>query len=486
MKYNKVLLIQARYDSTFSNVLPTGIGYLSESLTANGIDNEVFDLNLENESKRNLFKKISEYKPDLAAFSMMTLNYRYNYYVMREIKQSFKGLTVITGGPHASTMREKVLEDAPWIDLACVMEGEKAIVELCQGLELPSIKGLIYRGVNGKVIYTGDREFIADLDEIPFPKYEKFRKDNYSSLISIISSRGCPYSCIYCPVSLAIGKKLRFRSAKNIVDEIEYHYKNGYREFSFRDDNFTFKEEHVHNICDEIDRRGLKGLYLMCDNGIRADKVNENLLQRMWRSGFRMLGFGIESGSQKVLDAVRKSEKVEDMKRAVKTACEFGYKVELFFLIGSPSETWDDFMESVKFATEFPVSIVNFYQLLPYPGTELFEYVRRNGRFLREPEVYLNDGSQRKNTPFFETKEMPYALRKKAYDLAYKAVKESPVIKAARRRNYEDNIRSVLSEKGVKGKVQDIITGIYCNGFMHDKIFNNAFCGKLKKALLKR
>ena len=149
----------------------------------------------------------------------------------------------------------------------------------------------------------------------------------------------------------------------------------------------------------------------MCDNGVRADRVNHRLLKRMKEVGFRMLGFGIESASQKVLNNIKKSEKIEDMRRAVDTACKLGYKVELFFLIGSPGETWDDFTESVKFATEFPISIASFYQLLPYPGTELFDYVSKNHYLITTPDRYLNTGSQRKNTPFFRTPDFTYADR---------------------------------------------------------------------------
>jgi len=194
----------------------------------------------------------------------------------------------------ASSALTDFLEENPAVDYGVVLEGEQTLLELCRGVDPARISGLLYRDDSGAVTYTGDRPFEEQLDSLQFPRYRMFDQARYSRLITIVTSRGCPYGCIYCPVNLAIGRKLRFRSATNVVDEIEYHYKRGYREFSFRDDNFTFKETHVYAICDEIEKRGLSGLHLMCDNGIRADKAEYSLLARMKEVGFTMLGFGIE------------------------------------------------------------------------------------------------------------------------------------------------------------------------------------------------
>ncbi|MFH1791209.1 MAG: radical SAM protein [Candidatus Omnitrophota bacterium] len=485
MRYKRVLLVQAMYDNTFSNVLPYGLGVLSEVLTAGGIENDVYDLNRD---KRvgGLLGKIRSFSPDLVGVSMMSLNYRHTFRVMAKIKRFFPGIKIAAGGPHISTVRQKALEDERALDYGAVLEGEDTLVELCRGAGYESIKGLMFRESGGRVTYTGDREFRKDLDSIPFPKYGKFDKSRYSGLITIITSRGCPYECIYCPVKLAIGRSLRFRSAGSVADEIERHYRLGFREFSFRDDNFTFREDHVYSVCDEIIRRGMKGLYLMCDNGVRADRVDEKMLIRMREAGFRMLGFGIESGSQKILDNIKKRTRVEDMKKAVAAACRLGYKVELFFLIGSPGETWDDFMESVKFATEFPISVASFYQLLPYPSTELFDYVSGHGRFLSGPEKYLNRGSQRRNTPFFETPEFTRGQRKKAFTFALEAVRKSPVLRAARVKAHESNLRAKLARAGIKGRLQDAITGVYCNEFLHDHIFNNPVTAGVKKMMMNR
>jgi len=416
MKLKKILFIQAMYDSKFSSVLPAGIGYLSQYLSSNDIENDVFDLNVDTNTEENMLSKIREYKPDLVGFSMMSLNYKYNFRKIEKIKQVFPDLKIAVGGAHMSTMRKDVLENCDAIDYGIVLEGEYTLLELMTGeKDVSDISGLIYKKDND-IIYTGDREFIQDLDVLPFPRYEKFNKKDYSTLISLFSSRGCPYHCTYCPVNLAIGRRYITRSTKNIIDELKYHYSQGYREFSFRDDNFTLIQKRVLEICDGIEGLNLKDMFFMCDNGVRADKLNYDILKRMKEVGFKMIGIGVESGVDRILKSLRKSATVKDMENAISIACELGYMVEIFLLIGYPSETWEDFEESVKLATKYPISTVRFYHLLPYPNTEMFDICKKNNYLLRTPEEYLNDGSQRVNTPFLSTPEFPVELRKKAFD----------------------------------------------------------------------
>lgn len=483
MIFEKILLVQAKYDSVFSNVLPAGIGYLSEFLTVNGIENDVFDLNVAKNTEKRLFEKIRRFEPDLVGFSMMSLNYKYNYGVLGRIKALFPEVRVAAGGAHVSTMREEVLRSCPAIDYGIVLEGEETILELSKGVEPSGIKGLIYR-TGDKIIYNGDRPFIRDLDILPYPRYEKFDKGDYSSLISLFSSRGCPFECTYCPVQLAIGRRFVTRSAKNVVDELEHHYNLGHREFSFRDDNFTLIRDRVYEVCDEIERRKLKGLYLMCDNGVRADKIDYSILKRMKEVGFRMIGLGVESGEDRILKSLKKSATVKTMEDAIKTACDLGYIVELYFLIGSPGETWQDFEKTVSLATRYPVMIASFYHILPYPRTELFESVKKSGYLLRAPEEYLNDGSQRVNTPFLSTPEFPYELRKKAFDHAYRVT--SKYTRKTRRAYSRKNAHEKFSSMGFGKRTSSVLAGIYTNSMVYDHIIGNRFISNARKRIKNR
>ena len=417
MRFNKLLLVQSRYDSAFSNVLPGGIGYLSEFLDSQGIDNDVFDLNVKSNTEELLRGKIRSYGPDLIGFSMMSLNYRHNYAVVENLKRVFGGLKVVVGGAHLYTLREEVLRECKAIDYGVTLEGELTLLELMKGdLGHREIKGLIYRDGAG-IFYTGDRPFVRDLDSLPYPRYKKFDRSDYSGLVSLFSSRGCPFECTFCPTKLAIGRRFVARSAKNVVDEMEYHYNRGCRDFTFRDDNFTLISDRVYEICDEIERRGFRGIYLMCDAGVRADKVDRDILKRMKEVGFKMVAIGVEAGNDRILKVIKKSETIAQIEKAIKTACELDYMVELFFLIGSPGETWKDFEDTLSIATRYPVVKTSFYHILPYPNTELYDFVKRSGYLMRGYEEYLNDGSQRVNTPFFATPEFTFEMRRKAFEI---------------------------------------------------------------------
>lgn len=483
MRFKKILLVQAKYDSVFSSVLPAGIGYLSEFLASKGIDNDVFDLNLAKNTPDVLRKKISDIRPDLVGFSMMSLNYKYNYGVMRTIKKDFPNIKIVAGGAHISTMRQDVLRDCDAIDYAATLEGEYTLKELMEGADPSGIKGLIRREDSG-IRYNGDRDFIDDLDRLPYPRYGGFHKADYSNLVSLFSSRGCPFECTYCPVKLAIGRRFIARSAKSVVDEMEYHYNQGYRQFSFRDDNFTLVKDRVYEVCDEIERRKFRDLYLMCDNGVRADKIDRALLARMKEVGFRMIGLGVESGDDRILKSLKKSATVSIMEEAIRTACELGYIVELYFLIGAPGETWQEFEKTVRLAAKYPVMIASFYHILPYPNTELFDLAKEKGYLLRSPDEYLNDGSQRRNTPFLSTPEFPCELRRKAFDYAYRITSAS--VRKARRAYSRGNLRKKLTQRGMPEGLASILARIYTAPFLYDHIFNNWFVSRLRKQLKNR
>lgn len=487
MKFSKILFVQARYDSEFSNVLPAGIGYLSEFMSANGIRNDVFDLNLKENTSDALFEDIRRHRPDIVGFSLMSLNYKQNYSVIDRVKKLFPAITIVMGGPHISTVREKVLRECSGIDYGVVLEGEYTLAELIRGEKpIEETRGLLFRSADGSIAFTGERPFIRDLDSIPFPRYEKFEKRRYAPLISILTSRGCPFQCIYCPIQLAIGRRFVPRSPENVCREIEYHYASGYREFSFRDDNFTLIPERVFKLCDELEKKRFKDIYFMCDNGVRADTLSFELLERMYQVGFRMIGMGAESGSDKVLKALKKGQTLAATERVLGWASKLKYKIELYFLIGSPQETWDDFVKSIELVERFPIMKASFYQLLPYPNTELFEIVSKKGQLLRPPEEYLNDGSQRRNTPFFRSEEMSYDDRVRAFDYANERL--APHLKRVNQMFYRENARAKFKRMGMADGVAETLTSVYCSDFLHDHVFNNkplvSIKTRIRKALL--
>jgi len=417
-RYKKVLLCIPPFPGSFPWFHP-GIGYLSEFLTKNGIVNWVCDLRL-GYTTEDLLHWIKELKPDLIGVTTMTFRHDIPYDIISKIKSS--DYDIVVGGPHVSTFRSKVLEDCD-ADFAIKLEGEYPLLELCQGMEFADIKGLIYR--NGPhVIENRDRPFIRNLDSIPFPRYEKTELGRYGRVIPIISSRGCPYLCIYCPIRVTMGGVWRSRSAENVVKEMGYWYNRGYRTFDFLDDNFTLMNDRVYAICDLIEKRNLAGLELHCSNGVRADRIDRDLLKRMREVGFNYLCFGVEAGSNKVLQRIKKGCNIETVEQAIKNACELGYEVGLFFMVGHPEETPSDVENSIKLALKYPVTMANFYNIIPFPSTELFEWVKENNYFVGKWHEKLNYSAHLDRNPFFETPEFPLLERKKMLARTAKISKE--------------------------------------------------------------
>ena len=439
MRYSRVLLVRPGYPGSFYEyeipTYPAGLGYIAESLKIAHIEYDVIDMSYDYRYGR-LKTRIEGFNPDLIGISMMSSKYRHNYNMIKQIKSDFPNVNIVVGGPHISTLREKVLHDCVYIDYGITLEGEETIVELCQEKEIPAIKGLIFRE-NETIKYTGDRQFITNLDCIPFPTYEKFEKHDLQSM-TIVTSRGCPYSCIYCPVPTTIGRKLRVRSPKNVVDEIEFWYIRRYRIFYIVDDNFTFYKERVYQICDEIESRNLK-IELNCSNGIRADRVDKQLLTRMKEVGFRQIAFGVEAGNDRILRNLGKGEKIADIEKSIKDACDLGYEVELFFLIGSPGEGMSDIEDSFRMAKSYPIAEVRFYNLIPFPGTKLYEWVDGNGYFVRSVDEYLNGIMHWENEPIFYTPQLSIEERKRVFKRGKKLSQK--LSKRHRYNYYKQNMR---------------------------------------------
>jgi len=421
MRFNKVLLVRFPYHTYLGDAssIPVGLGYVAESLEVNNIDYAIFDMGLDY-TEDQLINKIKELKPDLLGITMMTMHHLFHYKIITNIKNIFPELKIVVGGPHASTYRIKMLEGCEQIDFGIVLEGEESIVELCKGVPFINIKGLIFRE-NNQIIYNGDREFIINLDNIPFPKYRKFEINKYlAGTFGIHTTRGCPFECIYCPVKTAIGKRFRVRSPHNVVSEIEYWHNKGYNNFAMWDDNFTMIQKRVHEICDLLEIKNFNNLRISVPNGIRGDKADFNLLSKMKNVGFQMISFGIESAENKVLAGLKKGTQIETMEEAVKNAVKLGYDICLYFIIGSPNETYKDFEKSYAFAQKYPVIEARFYNIIPFPNTELFDWITKNNYFLRQPEEYLNTADHFINEPCFETPEFTLKERKKAFKKGWK------------------------------------------------------------------
>ncbi len=405
MRFRRVLLVSPPSSSRYGALrVPGGIGCVAQALYDANIEHRYLDMRLRPDPL-GLMKTIREFGPGLIGISMITLEYLRTYDLLRSIKQEFPMVSIVVGGHHVTILRDQVLSDCRAIDFGVVGEGERAIVELCEGeLALGDIRGLLYRQWD-TVRWSGERESAADLDVYSFTRYNGFDMASYSRQIPISSSRGCPFQCTFCP-NKVLGQRYREKSVVRFVDEIEFWCRRGYKQFAIDDDNFTLNNKRVYAICDEIERRNLKGLLLRCSNGIRADRVDRALLARMKSVGVREVGFGVDGGNNRVLKLLKKGEKIETIEQAISDACELGLDVKLFIIVGTPGETESDIEDSIRLARRYPVARVNFTNAIPYPGTEMYEYVEANNLFLVPPKVYLNSVAEERGVPVFETPEL--------------------------------------------------------------------------------
>jgi radical SAM superfamily enzyme YgiQ (UPF0313 family) len=430
VRFERVLLVQPKNDADWRGLVPhVGLGYLAEFLVSRGIECQTIDLNLDRFSK--LEKRLEAFDPQLVGFSLITLGYLNHYDLIRRVKRLAPQAATVVGGPHVAVFRERVLQDCPDIDYGVLREGENTLEELCQGKELAGIPGLFYRD-RAEVKFTGSREMIPHLDSLPWPRYRQFDLDRYIPERTIYSTRGCPQRCIFCtnPILQPI---FRARSSENVLDEMEYWYAHGTRQFNFDDDNFNLLRQRVFDICDGIERRNLSGLTLRCSNGIRADRCDPEMLARMKEVGFRYLAFGVDGGNNRMLEIVRKGETIEAIEGAIACAVKLGYEVKCLFVVGTPGETWEDVEDKVRLVRRYPVHDAHFYNIIPYPGTELYRWIEERGLFLIPPERYLNNVTAFKNIPVFETAELPADVRRKLFaylaavrkDLHRKALKRA-------------------------------------------------------------
>lgn len=410
----KVLFVMPRSSGRYGSPSspPVGIASLAAFLKEQGHEVAAIDLRVE-KNDFDCLEAIREYAPGMVCVSFMSYGYKSSYRLIDEIKSKFTAPVVI-GGAHTSTLRKKVLEECA-ADYAIYGEGELTLSELVEGRSPSGINGLIWR--DGRtVIVNPPRELILDLDSLPFPDYEMFRLDRYArKRIPVNTARGCPHLCTYCAVDLVIGRRFRARSPKNVVDEIELWYKKGYRDFGFNDSTFTENMTRSVRIAEELIKRDIR-IEWDLRTGIRVDRVNRELLEKLKQAGCTFIAFGIESIDPEVLGLMRKGTNFEMTQRAVREAKACGLGVGGFFMIGTPGDTYEKFRRSYDFADQDMFDEVRFYNTEPYPGTAIHEWIRENANFLVEPEEYLNSFSRWEEEPIFETDIFTAKERRKAFN----------------------------------------------------------------------
>jgi len=389
--------------------------YLARVISDGGIDCEIIDIKAdtktrEDAAKRRISQKILEeierIKPSIVGITWYSPDFNDVAYLSECIKGFDIKIKIIVGGIHPTLHPEDFLYDDSPIDCVVVGEGEKIIIPLIDRLiknqDISAIAGVgFYNHNDNKAVVQGVAEVSDNLDEIPFPAYDKINMKHYTtpnpyairgmylSSFHIMASRGCPSQCSFC-VSKHLAQKMakknlfRIRSAENIADEIEF-LKKEYKidAFYFADDAFTINASKTIKICNEIIKRNID---IVWGCSTRISSVNEELIKKMKEAGCLQIDFGVESGSDKILSFLRKGIDVAQIKKAFALCNKYRIRTFANILLNTPEETEEDLSETLKLLTEIRPSIVLFNMFIPYPGTDI--YYEKIGR-LSKDEYYL-------------------------------------------------------------------------------------------------
>jgi anaerobic magnesium-protoporphyrin IX monomethyl ester cyclase len=366
--------------------IPLGIGYIAAVLEKNQYEVSVIDCQALRPTRNQLKAELIRNHPDVVGVTSTTLTYKPALEIVKTAKEALPNCLLILGGPHVTVLDEQTLNETPEADIIVRGEGEQTMLELADLVSrsdlknLPEVEGITFRK-NGKIVHNKDRAFIQNLDELPHPAYEHFQLSKYEvsgkMYLPIITSRGCPFQCTFCLASRMCGKRFRTRSPKKVVDELEWlRDVHGADIFAFYDDTFTFDIKRTHEICEEIKNRGFD---LPWDCRTRVDRISTEVLSKMRDANCQLVHFGVESGSQKMLSAMKKGTTVEQNETAIRWAKEAGISVAISVVVGYPGETADMLKQTFNFIRKTGPDYVYVCQAIPYPGTELFDLLRELG-----------------------------------------------------------------------------------------------------------
>lgn len=391
----KVLLVNSGENFRMvTTYIPLGIAYIGAVLKQNGIEVRAIDLRFHN-SWDEFEKYVEIYKPDIIAISSMTIDFDRGLHAAKIGKKN--NALIVFGGPHPTVVPDSVIAE-PDVDVVVVGEGEYTMLELAEayskGDDFSDIKGIYYKDENN-VCKNPRRDIIANLDNLPFPARDLFPLDKIlktpatnfplpSPTLHIITSRGCHYDCNFCQpcLSTIFGKKVRSRSLENVFLEIESLYENyGIRSLVIEDDTFTSKRNYVISFCEEMIARGLnKKISWYCHS--RVNTLDEELVDIMKASGCISICFGIESGSQRILEKMNKRTTVEQGINSIKLCKQKGIIAVVNMMLGSPGEELEDMQKSLEFINSMKPEVVYVGITTPTPGTDLYDYVKKEGLLL--------------------------------------------------------------------------------------------------------
>ncbi|MBI3939298.1 MAG: B12-binding domain-containing radical SAM protein [Acidobacteria bacterium] len=372
---------------------PIGLGYLTTALRRHDYDVSIVDRVRDTQITDSAFSNIvRSQKPDVVGFTTWSLGLAEVQKGLRLTKEVDPNIVTMIGGPHPSALPVESLELLKDADYGIQGEAEVGLPQLLNNLwggetkPFPEIPGLIWRE-DGKVFHNSP-VYYSDLEELGMPAWDLIPPESYAGhgnmigegAAPFITSRGCPFHCSFCSVWIIAGYKFRRRPFEVTMDELMYLYKNhGTRHFVVYDEVFTMHAGFVEEFCNAILERGLKVKFTL-PNGIRLDSISRELLLLMKKAGFdARVAVGIESGSDRILKIMKKKLTKDEIRAQVDLLYQCGYRPIGYFILGYPTETREEMMETIQFACSLRLYRAAFSCLLPLPGTEVYHIIEENG-----------------------------------------------------------------------------------------------------------
>lgn len=425
----RICLISPPYDSAVKSVVgistpPLGLAYIA-SVLRQMHELKIIDSNILNFTIDDVEKELKSFDPDILGITSVTPSIYQAYKVAETAKKVNENCVVVLGGPHATFLPRQTLEECKHVDIIVRGEGEETIKELVSVIEkeetLDRVKGLTFRKGN-EIFDVEPRPFTRDIDAIPFPSRDLLPMHLYHfngvKYTTMLTSRGCPFRCSFCSSSRLFGGHWRGRTPENVLEEMgEVYEEYNIRNIEFADDTFTLDQKRAERVCDEIIRQGWD---ISWGTSSRVDTLSRALVEKMKKAGCWILFLGIESGCQKILDAVGKRITVEQARKAVKIVKDAGIRVLGSFIIGFLQDTTETIKETIKFAKSLNLDYAEFSILTPYPGTPIFDYAKENNMLLTEdwsrytaiePIVKIEGATEKQVKALFQKAYITFYLR---------------------------------------------------------------------------
>jgi anaerobic magnesium-protoporphyrin IX monomethyl ester cyclase len=429
-----------------------GLAYLAAVSERRGDDVRIYDADVE---EQPLSEFLHEFKPHLAGITANTPQVKQAWRTAAAIKQELD-IPIVLGGPHPSVVAEDLDFESlrqPPVDMVVRGEGEGPWVEIGNitaafladqpefsamrlmdpALDLfRDLKSVSYKTSDGQLHRNMDGQVINDLDSLPWPAYHLFKMGRYTNLqpatdaipgsrsFSIMTSRGCPYRCTFCSQSI-MPIKWRARSAENVIEEWRHLVRElGALEIGVLDDSANIRRNRLHELADALIANQLNHVPWIFVNGIRANLADYDMLLKLKQAGLKRTAFGVETGDEQMIIKIDKHVDHDTIRQAFKNSKAAGIETIGFFIIGLPGDTRETMQKTIDFAIELDPMIANFSMMTPYPGTIVYEQVKKNGRFLvQDWEDYVFFDTQARYEMGDLTAELTEEMYRKAYRQFY-------------------------------------------------------------------